>query len=71
MMELISRLRTLRKSAVGILGLPLKKGRLSNFTGCYVGRACSIRYLTGISIGYSIGGEGTLREDYQSMNTGR
>lgn len=66
MVELINRLRTVRKSTVGLLVLPPKRSKLSNFTGRCAGRACCIRYLAGISISYPVGGEGTLQIACQS-----
>ena len=71
MVELISRLRTLRKSTVGLLFLPLKRSKLSDLVGCCTGRTYCIRYLAGISVSYPVGGEGTLQIPRQNTNTGR
>lgn len=60
MVELISRLKTLRKGAVGLLGLLLRGNKLSNFTGYCAGGTHCLRYLTGISVSYSVGGEGMV-----------
>lgn len=62
MVELMSRLRTLRKSTVSLLALPLRRSKLSNFIGCCAGRACCIRHFTGISVSYPARGEGTLQK---------
>ena len=71
MVELISRLRTIRKSTVGLPVLPLKRSKLSNFAGYCPARACCIRCFAGISVSHSVRGEGTLQIACQSTNTGR
>ena len=52
MVELINRLKALRKGAVSSLVLPSNKSGLSKFTGCCIGRAYRIRDLAGISASY-------------------
>lgn len=61
--ELISRLRTLRKNSVGPFGPFIEGSGLSNLIGCRVGRSCCIRHLARISIGYSAGSEGMSPQD--------
>jgi len=72
MVELISRLRTLRKGAVSLFSLPLRESKLSHLTGCRARGACCIRYLAGISVGYLVGREGMLKRvlkcKYQPLN---
>ena len=61
MVELINRLRTLRKSAVSLLGLPLERSRLSGLIGRRARRPCYVCHLAGISVSCSLGREGTFR----------
>lgn len=69
--ELISRMRTLRKSPVGLLGLLLRRSKLSNFTGCRARGSRRIRYLTGIPIGRSLGGKGASRHSRRGASIDR
>jgi len=62
LVELISRMRTLRKSAVCLLGPPFRRCKLSDLAGRFTRRTCCIRYLTGVSVGCPLGREGTSQK---------
>jgi len=62
MVELISRLRTLRKSTVGLFYLPLEESNLSDLTGCRARRSCCVRHLAGISVSRPVRGKGIFKK---------
>lgn len=58
--ELISRLRTLRKSGVSLLGILIKRSSSRHVAEYHVRRSCCIHCFTRISISYPFGSEGRL-----------
>lgn len=62
MVELISRLRALRKGAVGLFGLLTPRSDLTGLAECCIGRSNCVRHFTGLTIGYPAGSEGTFRK---------
>ena len=62
--ELISRLRTLRKNVVGLFDPPVENCNLSDFTGCRVRRSRCVYHGTRITVSCSVGGEGMSQRGY-------
>ena len=68
MVELINRLKTVRKSAVGFLGSSLERSKLSDLAARRARKSRCVRYLTGISASRPVGSKGMFRAGYQSIN---